>query len=317
MSKTTICVAMCTYNGATYLRQQLESIAAQTRRPDQMVIVDDGSSDGTVEIAHSFAQVAEFPVQVTINERNLGYAKNFQRAIELAQGELIALSDQDDVWRPLKLEKITTAFAGSPRTGLVFTDAELVGADLSPVGFRLWPAVRFSEAAQAQLRRGEAFEVLLRGNIVTGATMAFRSIFKDLVLPIEGGLHDAWIALLISAVAELEMISEPLIDYRQHSDNQIGAKKSSRIQRLRTAKRLQPRELQRIALACERLAEWGGVSGERLALMDEMMEHLAVRIGLPERRIFRLRSVFRDLRNGRYRRLWGTSRSAVHDLLAS
>lgn len=317
MSKPSICVAMCTYNGAAYLLQQLESIAAQSRRPDRMVIVDDQSSDESVEIARSFAEATPFPVQITVNERNLGYAKNFQRAIELAHGDLIALSDQDDVWRPHKLEKIAAAFDRSPGTGLVFTDAELVGANLIPLGYRLWPAVRFSEAAQAQVRHGEAFEVLLRGNIVTGATMAFRSTFKDLVLPIEGGLHDAWIALLISAVADVTMVSEPLIDYRQHPSNQIGAKKTNRLQRLSAAKRLQPAELYRLESAARRLAEHGGVSVQRVDLLDQMMHHLAVRIGLPEQRILRLKPIFRDLWNGRYQRLWGSSRSAVHDVVAS
>ncbi|CAN5297745.1 hypothetical protein BH24GEM2_BH24GEM2_11160 [soil metagenome] len=308
---------MCTYNGAAYLREQLDSIVVQTRRPDRLVIVDDHSSDESVEIARAFADVANFPVEVSVNQHNLGYAKNFERAIELSQGDLIALSDQDDVWRPLKLEKIAATFDSSPSTGLVFSDAELVRGDLSPLDYRVWPAVRFSQASQAQVCRGEAFEVLLRGNIVTCATMAFRSTFKDLVLPIEGGLHDAWIALLISAVADVTMLPEPLIDYRQHPSNQIGARKSSRLRRLSAAKRLQRSELRRLESAAKRLVEHGGVSAERLALLDEMIAHLAIRIELPERRVLRLRSISRDLWTGRYRRLWGTSRSALHDLVAS
>lgn len=317
MSKLTVCVAMCTYNGTKYLQQQLDSIAAQSCPPDRMVIVDDSSTDGTVEIAHAFARGADFPVHVTTNDKNLGYAKNFERAIELSDGDVIALSDQDDVWHPRKLEEFATVFRRSPPAGLVFSDANVVDDELNPLGYRLWDAVRFSEARQFEIAHGHAFEVLLRGNIVTGAAMAFRSEYKRLVLPIEGGLHDAWIALLIAAVADVVMVPEPLVDYRQHSSNQIGAKKLNRLQRMLKAKRLQPEELDRLDRAYRRLLECGGVSPQRIALMQEFIDHLAIRIALPERRVYRLKFVCRDLWNGRYRRLWGSSRSAVHDVVAS
>src|SRR5882762_9087557 len=98
-----ISIAMCTYNGARYLREQLDSIAAQTRPPSELIVCDDNSLDETREIVAGFAASAPFPVRLGVNEQNLGSIRNFERAIKLCEGDLIALSDQDDVWLPEKL----------------------------------------------------------------------------------------------------------------------------------------------------------------------------------------------------------------------
>src|SRR5207253_4621935 len=119
-------VAMCTYNGASYLQEQFDSIAMQTRLPDELVICDDVSVDTTKEITDKFAAVAPFAVKRHFNENNLGSTKNFEKAIGLCQGDIIALADQDDEWSPIKLEQLEAALASSAKTGLVFSDAEVV-----------------------------------------------------------------------------------------------------------------------------------------------------------------------------------------------
>ncbi|HEV2835287.1 MAG TPA: glycosyltransferase, partial [Pyrinomonadaceae bacterium] len=96
-------IALGTYNGAVYLKEQLESIAAQTRTPDELVISDDQSTDDTLRLIEEFAATAGFPVPLSVNESNLGTAKNFEKAISLCRGDVILLSDQDDVWHSDKL----------------------------------------------------------------------------------------------------------------------------------------------------------------------------------------------------------------------
>lgn len=103
--KLSISVAMCTYNGSAFLQEQLDSIAAQTRLPDELVICDDGSSDSTVDIVERFAHGVSFRVQLFRNPQNLGSTRNFEQAMRLCTGDLIALSDQDDVWMPEKLAR--------------------------------------------------------------------------------------------------------------------------------------------------------------------------------------------------------------------
>src|SRR4051794_15860948 len=93
-------VAMCTYNGARFIGAQLASVAAQTRTPDELIVCDDRSTDETVAIVQKFADSAPFRVRLHVNEENLGSTKNFERAVSLCEGDLIALCDQDDVWLP-------------------------------------------------------------------------------------------------------------------------------------------------------------------------------------------------------------------------
>jgi glycosyltransferase involved in cell wall biosynthesis len=103
--RTRISVALCTYNGERFLHQQLDSIAMQTRLPDELVVCDDRSTDRTLAIVREFAASAPYPVRVFENQANLGFAANFEGAIRRCDGDLIALSDQDDVWYPTRLER--------------------------------------------------------------------------------------------------------------------------------------------------------------------------------------------------------------------
>ena len=221
----TISIALCTYNGEFFLTEQLKSISEQTRLPDELVVCDDRSSDRTLQILHEFAASAPFPVRIVLNESNLGSTKNFEKAISLCGGDIIALSDQDDVWLPYKLARTEEEFKKSASTGAVFTNADVVDADLHPLGFSLWESESFGPPIRKAFEKGNPFLLLLRRNIVTGATMAFRSEFRNLVLPISRyWIHDAWIALLICSAAKISFIDEKLILYRQHATNQIGTR---------------------------------------------------------------------------------------------
>lgn len=111
-----ISVAVCTYNGSRFLPEQLTSIAAQTRLPDEMVVCDDGATDATAEIIEKFARTAPFLVRFIRNSQNLGSTKNFENAIGLCTGDLIALSDQDDIWMREKLGRQAEMMERDPET---------------------------------------------------------------------------------------------------------------------------------------------------------------------------------------------------------
>jgi glycosyltransferase involved in cell wall biosynthesis len=217
-------IAMCTYNGAAYLPEQLDSLAAQTRRPDELVVCDDSSNDNqTRRMVEAFRRHAPFRVRLFVNKQNLGSRQSFELAIRRCRGEIIFLCDQDDVWREDKLAVIERAFSSNPRPGLVFSDAEIVDENLIRLG-RL--STNFGDDGRTEIEKQNVFNALLQRNLVTGATLAFRSNLSRLVLPIPGDTvfqHDAWIALIIAAVARVTFISEPLIKYRQHPGQQIGA----------------------------------------------------------------------------------------------
>lgn len=324
----TFSVAMCTYNGSRYLSSQLESISQQTRVPDELIICDDVSSDDTVLIIKRFATSAPFPVRLEVNSQNLGSTNNFEKAISLCEGRLIALADQDDVWLPHKLETIEACFQRAPTVGLVFSDAELVDEDLRPLGRRLWDSIGFDEKMRRQFVAEDALDVLLPGWTVTGATMAFRSEYRRLALPIPADIpliHDGWIALVIGAVAEVSFIEEPLIKYRQHEEQQIGAKtraveKPQGVTNLRQAMKRTNSYGQLISIGCcvrSRLVDASAGLGSTAALrrLDARIGHLRVRDGLPKNKLRRLQPVVRELLSRRYHRYSNGLNSALKDLL--
>lgn len=317
MSQPAFCVALCTYRGERYLRAQLASIAGQTRLPESLVVVDDASDDRTAEIAYDFARTAPFDVRVEVNPENLGYVRNFERAIARACGDLIVLSDQDDVWRADKLERIAEAFESVPSAGLAFSDGLVVDADLAPTGERIWETLRFSGSDRRRAARGELFPRLLPGNVVTGATLAFRADFRDLVLPMNlDGVHDHWIALMISAVAPVVPIPEPLVLYRQHGGNQLGARQTltARLARARHGGVVERRLAQQLA-ALQRLRQCPGVRDSHLSALQDSIDHLRVRSGIAGTRLRRIPPITRELLRGRYRLRSNGLSSALRDLI--
>jgi glycosyltransferase involved in cell wall biosynthesis len=324
-------VAMCTYNGAEFLPAQLESILAQTRRPDKLVVCDDGSNDDTRQQLKEFATQSPVPVSLRFNEKNLGSVQNFAQAIALCNGDVIVLSDQDDVWRHDKLQRIEAAFNQSPTAGLVFSDAEIVAEDLTPLGRRMWDEVGFDDHKRKLVHTGRALEVLIHGWTVTGATMAVRSQFIKLALPIPNEIamiHDGWIALTVAAVAGVVAIDEPLVKYRQHDKQQIGAPARVEqgpglhgIQAVQTAfrRRNNSADLHKILETLEeRLLVHADSFDTRRALsfVSDYAFHLNVRANLPQRRLNRVPRILRELLSLRYHEYANGFKSAAKDLVS-
>jgi glycosyltransferase involved in cell wall biosynthesis len=304
-----ISIALCTYNGAAYLDRQLASIAGQDCLPDELVVCDDGSSDETPAIVRRFAEHAPLTVRVEINEENLGVAGNFARAIGLCQGDLIMLADQDDVWRKNKVRRLKQRFEQGPAIAFAFSDAVLVDEHESPLDDTLWDALQFSARERKRMPEGQAFDVLLQRNFVTGATMAFRSDFKDVLLPIPAGwIHDGWIAILLSALAPCELISEPLIEYRQHAHQQIGGQTLTFFRQLQIAKQQDSEYFRKIAdnftLVRDRLGQFRPrLLDERcLTVLDEKVRHFQAKTRMREPGTWRWPTILQELLTGRYRR---------------
>lgn len=222
---TRISIALCTYNGERYLPEQLQSYLQQTRLPDELVACDDGSTDNTVALLDAFAQTAPFEVRVIRNPENLGYAKNFEKALTLCTGDFIALSDQDDVWLPEKLAWSAEVLENNPRIALVFGDAHVVDSQLDPLGYTLWQALDFTKPQRAAFANGGAFDLQLVRNHVTGATSMVRAEHLPHVMPFpKDWVHDDWMATIMSSYAQITLVDQPTMLYRQHANNQLGIK---------------------------------------------------------------------------------------------
>lgn len=221
-----ISIALCTYNGGKFLAEQLDSIAQQSLLPYELVVCDDRSSDGTLEILETFKEKAKFPVLIHRNENNLGSTKNFEKAIHHCSGEIIFLSDQDDIWKPQKIERLSQALRDNPDAGYVFSDAELVDENLTPLDLKLWETIGFFTDIRENFSGPNQFKILFQKKIVTGATMAIRKDICERAVPFPtkfNWIHDGWLALVSTATGARGIpIPETLIQYRQHDSQQIG-----------------------------------------------------------------------------------------------
>ncbi len=302
-ARLSLSIALATYNGERFVGAQLDSIARQTRLPDELVIFDDASTDTTVSIVRDFAQHAPFPVRLQVNPERLGSTLNFEAAIHACGGEIIFLCDQDDIWYPDKIACIEEQFVRNPETGAVFTDADVVDQDLNPLRLRLWKEIRFSSQEQALIAARDATTALLKHPVATGATMAFRSAYRDLVLPIPNvWVHDAWISLLIGAVSHLTALPTPLIAYRQHSANQIGALRRKK-NRNKSLAEIHGKKLLFYGLARTRLLEFADCfpdTGQQIRHLDEKLAFLRARVALPTARWRRLPHALREFAALRY-----------------
>jgi glycosyltransferase involved in cell wall biosynthesis len=289
----TISVAMCTFNGERFLRQQLESIASQERRPDELVVCDDGSSDSTNAILADFAQRAPFSVRIVRNCETLGSTKNFEKAIGLCGEEFIALCDQDDVWEPNKLARLMESMADTSMAG-VFSDAQLIDVD-AQMARRLWQLHRFDFKRPDDLSRDAAVRLLLKHDVVTGATLMFQASVRDLLFPIPAPwVHDGWIAWMLVLYRRLTFVAEPLVRYRVHPEQQLGV---GRVGRKRVIQHGDNR-LKFAAMATQFEAlrnRWIARPGERfeeyLALIENKIAFLRRRSQLPRNPVDRARAV--------------------------
>lgn len=319
-----ISVALCTYNGGGFLSEQLRTLAEQTLRPYEIVVFDDGSIDQTREVLERFRKNnPQMGVRIEVNPHRLGPARNFERAIGACGGEIIALCDQDDVWMPEKLAVIAREFERNPELGLVFSDADICDEAGNPLGYRLWRSVGFGGRLRRRAERGGAFDVILRQNVVTGATLAFAARLRDLVLPIDPGwMHDGWIALLISAVAPVAAIRTPLVRYRQHPGQSIGALRRTLYQQYLNARKLDGKwfalqtVLYEAALARLLSLDAGRytVTPRTLSLVREKICHWRRRSAIRDRKIARVLPSIAEFLTFRYHRFSLGWKSFAQDL---
>lgn len=224
---TTISIALATYNGAAFLPAQLASLACQTRIPDELVIADDCSGDGTAAVVDDFATTAPFRVRLMPGASNVGLLGNFERAIAGCTGDIILLCDQDDVWLPDKIELFERAFAKHERLAAVFSDAYIVDRDLRKIGMTVWEKENFTPSERETVRAGRFEEVLIRHNVVQGASLGFRRSLVPYALPLpplntDIWVHDGWIALCAALTGGIGLLERPLILYRIHGKNVVG-----------------------------------------------------------------------------------------------
>lgn len=219
----TLSVALTTYNGCPFIGPQLESIAAQTRPPDEIVIGDDQSNDGTPLVAERFAVTSAIPTHLQRNAARLGIARNFEHVVRRCSGEIVVFADQDDVWMPHRLAAIEAALRAEPDALGVFSNGLFIDERGAALPGTLFDKCAFDTDARLRFRADGAVAELVRRNVVTGATLAVRRSALLPLLPFDGFWpHDYYMALGLSVLGRLLVIEEPLIHYRRHARQHIG-----------------------------------------------------------------------------------------------
>ncbi len=211
-----VSVAMATYNGGRFLRKQLNSIYNQTYPNIEVIVNDDGSIDETVEILEEYSRL--HGLQYAVNDKNLGFVKNFEAAVSRCSGDLIALADQDDIWLPRKIEKLVQEIG---EHSLVCSDAELIDDEDKQLSLSL------QEKSGTYVDTDDQFRFFVFRNYVTGCTSLLTRELADASIPIPPGIlyHDWWFALVAASINGVKYVDRKLIRYRQHTDQDTGAGK--------------------------------------------------------------------------------------------
>lgn len=323
----TVSVAMCTHNGARFVAEQLVSILTQQPPPDQLVVSDDASTDGTLEVVRATfaAQAQEGPAGrapeliVLENPVALGVVANFEQALSACTGDLIALSDQDDVWLPGRLRVAVERFAADPNLLLLHSDARLVDADGAPLGVTLFRSLDATRRELGRIESGRALDTLIRRNLVTGATTMVRRELVDAARPFPPEwVHDEWLAIVAATLGGVSLVREPLIDYRQHGGNAIGARRLGLREKAGRLSESRAERNARLLRRSEVFVEWVQTHTSRVDVLraaEGRLAHEQMRSALPPGRLRRLPRVLGAFLRGRYHRYGRGLMDVARDLL--
>ena len=223
-----ISVAFIVYNGANYMRTQLDSILVQTHKVDEIIVVEDASSDNTIEILNNYSKQNPSLFFIYYNEKNLGSYKSIEKAIKNCTGDIIILADHDDYWEPNKVATIVNYLEQNPSIDGVFTNGFLMDeTSIVNDNYVLWDSMCFPYKS---IRKPEEIKMYINTieNTATGAAMTIRNNLPFLKQPfpvIKYLIHDRWLAINLAEKNTLGILNEKLIRYRLHPKQETGGRK--------------------------------------------------------------------------------------------
>ena len=216
-----VSVAMCTYNGCNHIKEQLESILKQTRKPDEIIVCDDGSTDNTVAIVKQVLSRSSIKYMVVCNSKTLGFRKNFEKTIGLCRGDLIFLSDQDDIWLPDKIEIMANVLEQNKKAILAFHDVSLVDGKRNQLYSSFWKILHFNYKKVLD----NNFDIFLLHNVVQGSACVIKKELYDQAIPFSSvAYHDEWLALVALIYGKIIPVNCCLMQYRQENNLMVNCK---------------------------------------------------------------------------------------------
>jgi glycosyltransferase involved in cell wall biosynthesis len=236
-----VSVVIGTFNGEHFLEEQLRSVLTQTYTHLEILAIDDGSSDGTVSMLREYAAL-DPRIRVVVNERNLGFIRNFEKGCGLSTGHWIALCDQDDYWMPDKVEKMVAAIGQYP---MVYCDSELCGEDLQPLGKKISDLVHYQSFDDCR-------QLCVFSRMYGHATLITRELFDKASPFMEEVPHDGWLAFHATLYGGVSYLPVVLVKYRQHAGNVFGVvgRKKKKQEKVQLAEKKR-KELARVRIRME------------------------------------------------------------------
>lgn len=321
----TVSVAMRVYNSSRFVGEQLASILAQTSPPDQIVVGDDGSTDGTLDLVVAMVEEARrggLTIELTLlPSEHVGITANINRTIAACTGDIIVVCDHDDVCHPTRFARIREEFERRPELLYVHGDANLIDENSAPLGARLTERQLVTPWERERYAAGDAFPVLIRRNIVTGATAAFRRSLVPLASPFpDNWVYDEWLGIVAASMGQLAFLTDPQLDYRQHSSNKQGVRRRGVREKLHLLLRPGKSRNERLRARAELLTAQLEGLGERvvpknLALAREKLQYESGRSALPTNRFVRALPVLRVASSGAYGRFARGRKDILRDLV--
>lgn len=224
MMEPSVDILMSVHNGGLFLREQIDSLLAQTFRSWRLLVRDDNSSDDSVAILKEYrSRYPEKIVLITDCDGQLGACQGFGRVLQAAEAKYVMFCDQDDVWLPEKIEKSLREIArleeSAPgRPAMVYTDLKVVDESLRLVSDSFWHYQRINPA-------DNSLKLLILDNVATGCAMIFNRRLKEISgpIPAEAIMHDWWLAMMCSIYGKMAFLRDKTLLYRQHGRNDTGA----------------------------------------------------------------------------------------------
>jgi len=222
-----ISIVLATYNGEKYIKDQLDSIINQSYKNFEILIFDDCSTDSTLDILKTYEKNYSF-IKVIKNKKRLGVIKNFEKGISFAQGDYIALSDQDDIWEKDKLLIQYNAIKNFNIPAMVHSDLSIINSN----GKQIFAS--FFKKKGYSFSENKALDILISRSGVMGNTIMFNKKLKDIILPFFENIpmHDYYIGVMNEIYGKRITIDIPLVKYRLHTDN-IGNIRKDFFQKLK------------------------------------------------------------------------------------
>lgn len=326
-----VSVALCTYNGEKFLFEQLKSIASQNYPVYEIIIIDDNSNDDTVKVIKKFQISNNINIKIIRNKKNIGVIKNFESAILKCTGDYIAFCDQDDIWKPQKIERIIAQFLKNTECGYVFSNASLIDEKGNAEKGSLWESIGFVlNKINKYNESNEQIQFMLNGgHFVYGMTMVFRAKYREQILPINSNslecTHDTWTSLFLSIIGKKGIaVDELLVEYRQHDKQMFGAgKKNEKIQLLNQLKKLKLsindnkiKSFNNLSIAVKQDNNSKFININSINFLDQMVIHLQNRSEIAKKnRIIRIYMVAREIFSGRYNKYSSSFMSALKDII--